>query len=62
MPGPCLLYALRVKTRPDSTAIQRPWPLRENKMNPLETIKGTIIAGLLLSVVLAFVIRALAGV
>jgi hypothetical protein len=31
-------------------------------MNPLETIKGTIIAGLVLSVVLAFVIRALAGV
>ncbi len=30
-------------------------------MNPLETIKGTIIAGLVLSVVLAFVIRALAG-
>jgi hypothetical protein len=31
-------------------------------MNPLDTIKGTIITGLVLSVVLVFVIKALAGV
>ncbi len=31
-------------------------------MNPLETIKGTLIAGLVLSVVLVFVVKALAGV
>jgi tetrahydromethanopterin S-methyltransferase subunit F len=31
-------------------------------MNPLDTIKGTIIAGLVLAVVLVFVIKALAGV
>lgn len=31
-------------------------------MNPLETIQGTLIAGLVLSLVLIFVIKALAGV
>lgn len=30
-------------------------------MNPLETIKGTIIAGVVLAVVLDFAIKALAG-
>lgn len=31
-------------------------------MNPLDTIKGTIIAGLVLTVVLVFVIKAISGV
>jgi len=31
-------------------------------MNPLESIQGTLIAGLVLSLVLIFVIKALAGV
>ncbi len=31
-------------------------------MNPLDTIKGTIIAGFVLAVVLTYVIKALAGV
>lgn len=31
-------------------------------MNPLETIQGTLIAGLVLSLVLIFIIKALAGV
>jgi hypothetical protein len=31
-------------------------------MNPLDTIKGTLIAGLVLAVVLVFVVKALAGV
>lgn len=35
---------------------------RENRMNPLESIQGTLIAGLVLAVVLVFVIKALAGV
>jgi hypothetical protein len=30
-------------------------------MNPLETIKGTIIAGVVLAIALDFVIKALAG-
>lgn len=30
-------------------------------MNPLETVKGTIIAGFVLAVVLVFVIKAMAG-
>jgi hypothetical protein len=31
-------------------------------MNPLETIQGTLTAGLVLAIVLVFVIKALAGV
>lgn len=31
-------------------------------MNPLESIQGTLIAGLVLALVLVFVIKALAGV
>ena len=31
-------------------------------MNPLDTIKGTIIAGFVLAIVLVLVIKALAGV
>lgn len=30
-------------------------------MNPLDTIKGTLIAGLVLAIVLDFAIKALAG-
>ena len=32
------------------------------QLNPLETLTGTIIAGVVLAVVLVFVIKALAGV
>lgn len=31
-------------------------------MNPLETIQGTVIAGVVLSIVLAYVARLVAGV
>jgi hypothetical protein len=33
----------------------------DSSMNPLDTITGTIITGLVLAVVLVFVIKALAG-
>ncbi len=31
-------------------------------MNPLDTIAGTIIAGLVLSIILTFIIKVIAGV
>ena len=30
-------------------------------MNPLDTVKGTLIAGFVLAIVLVFIIKALAG-
>jgi hypothetical protein len=58
--NPALLYASRhISGRIKSTLAWQ--PIRENKMNPLETIKGTIIAGLVLAVVLVFVIKAISG-
>jgi hypothetical protein len=35
--------------------------IKELAMNPLDSIKGTLIAGLVLAIVLVFVVRALGG-
>ena len=39
-----------------------PAPIGVVRMNPLETLQGTVIAGVVLAVVLAFVAKAIVGV
>jgi hypothetical protein len=57
-----LLYACRHVAGPPADGRQRRFTGENNTMNPLETIKGTLIAGLVLAVLLVFVVKTLAGV
>jgi hypothetical protein len=59
---PPLLYACRHVAEPPANGRRRRFTGENNTMNPLETITGTLIAGLVLSVLLVFVVKALAGV